>query len=96
MAGACIHLEEGALKLYAGPPKGGLREVQYWGPTEKVQRPLGLTILGRFPSLWGDSTMSQQPKLEVVPEHKGSPITSILKKMQAPCPGFQWNSQRRM
>lgn len=50
-----------------GPQKVG------WGRSsvEKVQRPLGLTILGRFRSLWGDNTMSQQPKLEMVPEHSG-------------------------
>lgn len=67
MAGACLHLEDGALQLYAGAPRrwaGGGSSV------EKVQRPLGLTILGRFRSLWGDNIMSQQPKLEMIPEHR--------------------------
>lgn len=95
MAGACLHLEDGALQLYAGAPRrwaGGGSSV------EKVQRPLGLTILGRFRSLWGDNIMSQQPKLEMIPEHRVASNVNLggKKKKQAPCPGFQWNSQRRM
>lgn len=81
------------LRLYIGPLEGGLGRSSVGVPTEKVRRPLGLTVLDRFPSLGRHNGRSQQPRLEVVPKHRVRNNTN-LDKTQASCPGFPWNSQR--
>lgn len=55
----------------AGPSEGWVWRSSVGVPTEEIQKPLGLTILGRFPSVWVDGGRPQQPRLEVAQEQRG-------------------------
>lgn len=77
VAGFCPHLGGGVLRLYIGPPEGGWGRSSVGVTTEKVRRPLGLTVPDRFPSLGRKNGRSQQPRLEVVPKHRVPNNTSL-------------------